>query len=165
LDTLIWPAGSVLQAMTRHRPLAFMAVGSGIVNLAPCILLLARFGTSGMALGTLIPTPVETCAFVLPYAARAVSGSAGDLLRHVALPALLPTVPLLVELHLLAGIVAPTSLLTIVLLTSVSLLTYVLGYLAIGAGELERRVCCSVIDDLAQLLSGLSQPPSRPGLP
>src|SRR5213078_2168691 len=59
INTSMWPAASILQSMSRHRPLAAMSLGSGLVNVALSIALVHRFGLTGVALGTLIPTAAE----------------------------------------------------------------------------------------------------------
>jgi O-antigen/teichoic acid export membrane protein len=68
----MWPAASIIQSMARHRPLAAMSLGSGLANLGLSVALVHRYGLTGVALGTLIPTSVECIGFGLPYALRVV---------------------------------------------------------------------------------------------
>jgi O-antigen/teichoic acid export membrane protein len=64
IDTSQWPAGSVLQAMARHRPLAILSVGTGLTNVALSILLVPKFGLTGVAIGTLVPTTVQCLGII-----------------------------------------------------------------------------------------------------
>lgn len=78
MDTSQWPASLVLQGMARHRPIALMGIGSGIVNLVLSILLIRWIGIMGVALGTLVPTDLECFGFVLLYAMRVTGVSAAQ---------------------------------------------------------------------------------------
>lgn len=58
IDTSQWPAGSILQGVARHRPLALISIGAGIANVALSMALVQSFGLTGVAVGTLVPTIV-----------------------------------------------------------------------------------------------------------
>lgn len=139
IDTSQWPAGSVLQAMARHRPLAILAGGAALANLALSIALVSRFGVTGVALGTLVPTTVVCLGFIMPYAMRIIGVSPAAALKEIGLPTLLPVVPMAIVLYALRQAVELPSLLSIMAVASVGMLVYVVGYLSVGAGEVERQ--------------------------
>jgi O-antigen/teichoic acid export membrane protein len=139
ITTSMWPAASILQSMTRHRPLAAMSLGSGLVNLALSVALVHRFGLTGVALGTLIPTAAECLGLVLPYAMRVIGASASQVFKEIFSPALLPAVPMVIALYILQRAIEPSSLLYILLIAGLGLLVYVVSYLGMGASKLERQ--------------------------
>jgi len=144
IDASQWPAGAVLQGMARHRPLAVMWVGAALANLALSIVLVQNFGLTGVALGTLFPTTVVCLGLVLPYSMRVIGVNATEALKEIFLPALLPAVPMMIILYILQLLVEPLSLLSIMVVASVGVLVYTIGYLSVGASEIERQTCRSV---------------------
>ena len=138
-DLSQWPAGAVLQAMARHRPLAAIAIGSAAANLALSLLLVRPFGTLGVAVGTLIPTVVAALGFTAPYAMRVIGIGARQMLRHAVLPALLPALPAAAVVYGLRRLVEPTALLTLAIVAGGGLLTYAVGYWRVGASATERK--------------------------
>jgi O-antigen/teichoic acid export membrane protein len=144
IDISQWPAGSVLQGMARHLPLAAMAVCSALANVALSIMLVRGFGLTGIALGTLIPMTIVNLGFILPYALRVIGVSATDALKNIFLPPLLPAIPTAIVLYGLQDAIRPSSLLSIMVVAGVGFLVYVAGYLTIGANKLERKTCRSI---------------------
>ena len=113
IDTSQWPAGSILQGMGRHRPLAFIAVGTGMANLALSIALVGNLGLTGVALGTLLPTAVACFGLILPYAVRVIGVTKTQLIKEVLLPAFVPVFPTVIVLYVLQQAIEPSSLLSI----------------------------------------------------
>ena len=109
-DISQWPAASVLTGMARHRPLAFISIGSGVVNLVLSLILVQRYGVVGVALGTLIPATLETLLLKLPLARREIGVSWRQVATQMFWPALGPAVPALLVLLALRAIWAPASL-------------------------------------------------------
>jgi O-antigen/teichoic acid export membrane protein len=140
INTSQWPASSVLQSMARHQLLAVTSLGSGLANLALSIALLHPFGLTGVALGTLIPTAAECLGFVLPYAMRVIGVSAAEALKEIFIPALLPAIPVAILLYALQQVVEPSSLLSIMVVAASGVLVYMLGYLSVGASQVERQI-------------------------
>jgi len=140
LDTSQWPAASILQGMGRHRPLAFMSLGSGVANLVLSIALVRPFGVVGVALGTLIPITVECTLFVFPYALRVTGVGVGEVAKGVLLPVLAPLGPMAVALYLARDAIEPSSLPTIALVAMAGLCAYGIVYLGIGASAAERHI-------------------------
>jgi O-antigen/teichoic acid export membrane protein len=148
LDTILWPAGSTLRAVERHHPLGVVALCSGMANLALSIILVPHLGLTGVALGTLIPTAVESLGFVLPYTAVTLGIGARQVLGEIFLPALLPAVPMALVLFSASRIIPLSSLLTLVPVIGIAFLLYALAYLFGGAGQYERdlvRQCTEAI--------------------
>ena len=56
----------VLVAMAKHRVLAYVTLGEGIVNLALSIILVRKIGLVGVAWGTVIPHAINT-TLVVPF--------------------------------------------------------------------------------------------------
>jgi O-antigen/teichoic acid export membrane protein len=134
-----WPAGAILQGMARHRLLAVTSTCTALANLALSIALLHPFGLTGVALGTLIPTAAEGLGFVLPYAMRVIGVSAAEALKEIFIPALLPAIPVAILLYALQQVVEPSSLLSIMVMAASGELVYMLGYLSVGASQVERQ--------------------------
>jgi O-antigen/teichoic acid export membrane protein len=139
-----WPAGSILQGMGRHRLLALTSLGSGLVNLLLSIALVRKFGLTGVALGTLIPTTAEAIGFVLPYGMWVIGVSGTQVLRESYLPALMPAIPMVIVLYSLERLVVLSSLLSIAVVAAIGLLVYVIGYLSVGASRTERQAYRSI---------------------
>jgi O-antigen/teichoic acid export membrane protein len=137
--TVQWPAGSILQGMARHHFLALTSLASGIVNLALSILLVHRLGLGGVAMGTLVPTAAECFLVVLPYSMRVIGISAGEALREILVPALLPAFPLIVVLYASREVILPSSVLGIAAVAAAACGAYAVSYLALGASDLERE--------------------------
>ena len=139
IDTIQWPASSILQGMARHRPLAVIAVGTGLANLALSIALVRGLGLTGVALGTLLPTTIACLGVVLPYAMHVIGVSTTQVIKEVFLPALLPAIPTVILLYFLQHAIEPSSLLSVMVVAGIGLLVYVIGYLNWGASQVERQ--------------------------
>ncbi len=140
LDTAMWPTGSVLQGMGRHRPLALIALGSAAANLGLSIGLAPRYGLIGVALGTLIPTAIEASCIVLPYAMRTLGISGRAMWRSVLAPVIAPAGLMLLVLVLASqhlGTDSPPALVTVAVAGGV---TYGMAYMILARGLSEREM-------------------------
>jgi O-antigen/teichoic acid export membrane protein len=133
-----WPAGAVLQAMTRYRVLSLVAVGSAVVNLCLSVVLLQWIGLAGVALGTLIPTVIASFGIALPFTMRVLGATTADLVKEVVGPVGLPLVPLLGTVYLLDRWIQPHTLPALFVVAVVSLATYAVAYICVGASSFER---------------------------
>ena len=136
-----WPAGSVLQGIARHRLLAVTSLGSGLMNLVLSIILVQPLGLTGVAIGSLVPTALECCCFVLPFSMRVIGISLFEMVKDVFLPAFLPAVPTVISLYLLGQWLAPTSFILTGFVAGCGVLVYMAGYLGLGASKSERETC------------------------
>lgn len=154
VDTCLWPAGYVLQGMGRHRPLAVIALASGLANLALSIVLVQVVGVVGVALGTLIPTSLEAGCFVIPLATRELGLRPGRLFREAFLPGLLPALPAWLVMSVAAASLPPASPLVLLAIAAAGGVAYVAAYLALGATQLERRLGLDLLRRLRPRASG-----------
>jgi O-antigen/teichoic acid export membrane protein len=161
MDTLMWPASAILQGIFRHRLLALSALASGLANLALSIVLVRPLGLAGVALGTLIPTTIESLFFVIPYTLRIVGIDLRTSLKKMFLPALVPAVLMVFVLTGLRELLRPTSIISILAIGGAGFVVYSLAYLSMSASSQERRMFL----DLArkELRSGRQR--LRPGSP
>jgi O-antigen/teichoic acid export membrane protein len=157
-----WPAGAIFQGMARHRPLAVGALLTGLANLLLSVVLVQRMGIIGVALGTLIPTTLETLLFVLPYTTRRLGISLGQVVRSCLVPAGLPVIPSMLLTYALRVAVAPSNLVAVALIGAAGAATYAVGYLIVGAGPLERDLLRQV---LARMRRRARPSPAAPGPP
>jgi O-antigen/teichoic acid export membrane protein len=135
------PAASILKGIARHRPLAISAICSGVANLVLSIGLIQPLGVTGVALGTLIPTLVESFAFVLPYSIWVLRIPLAQIMREIAVPAFVPAA--LMTLVLYAGLLVlrAASVASLALVISAGCLTYLVVYLNFAATHAERELC------------------------
>ncbi len=152
LDTLLWPAGFVLQGMSRHRFPARVCLGAGVANVALSVLLVQPLGLFGVALATLIATAVAATLLVLPYAHRQIGLGLWQALRGVFLPPLLPGLASAGVTAGLRDLLLPASYAGLVLVGGAGCLVYSLLYLWIGAGEMERGALRDVLTRCRQYL-------------
>jgi O-antigen/teichoic acid export membrane protein len=150
ISTSQWPAGSILQGISGHRPVAVASLASGITNLGLSAALISPLGLTGVAVGTLAPTAVECLGFVLPFTLRTLGVQPGAALREIFLPPLAPVVPMVLVLWLAERDSEPKSLLSIGMCAALGLLTYALGYLVTACAP-ERRVCRALLASVPRL--------------
>jgi O-antigen/teichoic acid export membrane protein len=138
VDLPAYPAAAVLQGIERHGPIAWMALGSGVVNLALSIALVGPYGIEGVAAATLAASAVEISLLVVPYAARVLGVSLRKFCSDVVLP-LAPPVALLTG-TLAAGktILPVTSFPRLVVVAGIPVIMYALVYATFGASSTER---------------------------
>ena len=138
ISTLLGPSVLILLGTNRHRMVAVIAVGAGLLNLGLSIALIHVYGTLGVALGTLIATALLG-SVVLPYSARIHGIGARTALTSVLGPAGLPALPAILTLYLLREAFEPTSIPSVLLVGAAGGLVYVGIYLLmpICTGERE----------------------------
>jgi O-antigen/teichoic acid export membrane protein len=167
-EVLLWPATGVLQAMDRHRPLVVFALASAALNLGLSIALIGALGVRGVAVATLIATAAEAL-FVVPYATRVLRVGGRALLMRVALPSLIPAIPMVAVLLAVRVAVAPTSIPMIALCGLAGAFVYGACYLAFPAAKTERAAAATLIAGTGALVRRARDralPPARqPRLP
>lgn len=140
LDTSQWPASAILQGTGHHRLVAIIALGTAIANLGLSLILVHPLGLAGVALGTLIPAMIESLCLVQPYIMRVNRIGLGIVFKEIYLPALLPAAPMAIVLYGLREIVQPASVIAIAAIGGIGLLVYVISYMTISAGQIERQL-------------------------
>ncbi len=139
IDTSIWPAGSVIQSMARHRYTAAISICTGILNLILSIILVQYIGLTGVALGTLIPTTIFCLGFVLPFTLRLLDIKFIIALREVYFPALWPAVPMFLVMSMLRSLFAHTSFISIGFAAGIGVMVYAVLYLINRTNFEERK--------------------------
>lgn len=139
MDVSQWPGALILQGMGRHRPLAPMAIGNGLANLALSVVLVQAIGVVGVALATLVPMTAEALLLVMPYALRVIGVRPADVARRVVWPVFAPAVPTVMLLYLLRELATPTSAPSTAVIALVGIATYLLTYFRVGASAAERE--------------------------
>ena len=163
IDTSQWPAGSVLQGMARHQPLALTSIVAAAANLGLSLLLARTLGLTGVALGTLIPTAAVCLGLVLPYALRTIGVSAGAAFRQVLIPAVAPAVPAVLGLVAVGQAFDLSAWPMLIVAGGIGVGLYWVSYLIAGASQAERRayqgVARDAARDAARLVSGYRRRP------
>ena len=152
IQTSQWAAILILQGMAKHRWLAVTSMITGIANLSLSIFLVRRVGLVGVALGTLIPTTIESLLFILPYSMRSIGVSLREIFVEVFLPGLTPAVPMAVLLILLRESLQPVSFIQIGFVAGLGLLVYGLVYLVVSARDGERKLVREFATTASQVL-------------
>ena len=78
---------TLLKGAGQHRMLAWVNLGTGVVNLVLSVALIKPFGLPGVAYGTLIPIALSSAFILYPAACRRVGLSVGYAFAHSVLPA------------------------------------------------------------------------------
>jgi O-antigen/teichoic acid export membrane protein len=134
-----WLATAVLQGMARHRPQGVTAFCAAIANVALSAALVGPLGLTGVALGTLIAAVVEY-GVVMPYAARVIGVSLGDVARRIVLPTVIPAAAMACFLYVFEISAEPDTLPVLVAVAAAGLAVFGTTYLAVGASGSERQV-------------------------
>jgi O-antigen/teichoic acid export membrane protein len=132
------PAAYALQSIERHGPIAWMALGSAVVNVLLSIALVGPYGINGVGAATLIASAVEVMVFVVPYAARTLGVALREVAFEVVVRLAAPTAVLAALLVGGAAVLPVTSLLRLAIVVGVALAGYLTVYVTIGAGASER---------------------------
>jgi O-antigen/teichoic acid export membrane protein len=87
------PLGNVLLGTGRHRLVAFVSLAEAVVNLGLSLVLVRRYGLTGVAIGTGLPVVVANLFVLLPAACRQVGIGVGEFTRLVATAPIVGAVP------------------------------------------------------------------------
>ena len=139
---------TVLKGAGQHRMLAFVNLGTGVVNLALSIALIKPFGLVGVAYGTLIPIAASSMFILYPAACRLVGLGVGYAFTHSVLPAIWPAgvvgIGLLMTRHVSSG-----TLLAVVLQAVAGGVLYLALFFAIAIGRRDRALYTTKALELA----------------
>jgi len=135
-----YPAAALLQSIERHSPIAWMALGTGVLNLGLSIAFVGPYGLEGVATATLLASAVEITVFVVPYAARVLGVSWREFASEVVLPLLLPGAVLAGLVIAGSAILPVTSLVRLAVVVGVAVTGYLFAYARVGASPHERSV-------------------------
>jgi O-antigen/teichoic acid export membrane protein len=152
IDLSLWPAGFVLQGIARHHWVGPISLASGLANLGLSLALAGPFGIFGVAIGTLIPTIIETAAVLTPFTLRTLRIPIARFLREAVGPALFPALPMLLVVSVLERVVPPSSIPAVIGLIVVAHGVYGLLYLQFPVTAPER----ASLRDIGSAIAGVT---------
>jgi O-antigen/teichoic acid export membrane protein len=150
IDTSTWPAGSVLQGMGLQKFSGRLSLISGLTNLLLSIVLVQRIGLAGVAVGALLPTTIICLGLVHPYVIRAIKLSLQEVFHQVVLAVLIPAVPSSIAIYILTKILPLDSIFSILLVSGVGFIIYMLAYLRIQSNSFERELIRNIFVNIFQ---------------
>jgi O-antigen/teichoic acid export membrane protein len=131
---------TVLKGAGRHRMLALVNLGTGVVNIALSVLLVREYGLVGVAVGTLIPIALSAVFILYPAACRRV----GLPLRRAAIESIFPAIwPALVVVGVGAVVsraLPNGTLLAVVLQAAAGGALYLALFFAVAIGRRDRAL-------------------------
>jgi O-antigen/teichoic acid export membrane protein len=131
---------TVLKGAGRHRMLAFVNLGTGLVNVAMSIALVEPYGLVGVAYGTLIPIAVSSMFIIYPAACRRVGLPVSHAVVHSVLPAIWPAL-VVIGVGLWLSHSAPSGTLLAVLLQAIAGgALYLALFFALAIGRRDRAL-------------------------
>jgi O-antigen/teichoic acid export membrane protein len=133
-------ATTVLKGAGRHRMLAFVNLGTGLVNMALSVALIRPFGLTGVAWGTLIPIALSSFFILYPAACRRVGLPVRHAVLHAVLPAIWPALVVVALGHWVAGLPSGGTLLAVVLQALVAAVLYLALFFAFAIGRRDRAL-------------------------
>jgi O-antigen/teichoic acid export membrane protein len=131
-------ATTVLKGAGLHKLLAWTNLATAAANLSLSLLLVRRFGLTGVAIGTLVPVAASSLLIVFPVACRRVGIPVAEALREAVWPALWPAVVLTAWLFAIRPFV-PSSLPVVAAHAAFAGVLYLLLFLRWGLPAGERR--------------------------
>lgn len=140
-----WPAGSVFQGMGRFGWFAVAALVSGVLTVILILILVRPYGLIGVVIGVLVPALLESFLFVLPYTLRTLQVGAGQAVRQVVLPTLLPAFPCAAVLVGADRVIDGPSWPTLVLTGMLAVAVYLGGYLLMPSASTERAMMARLL--------------------
>jgi O-antigen/teichoic acid export membrane protein len=130
---------TILKGANCHRMLAWVNLGTGIVNLVLSVLLIKPFGIVGVAIGTLIPIAFSAIFILFPASVRRVGLPIGYAVTHSVLPAIWPAFVAGFAL-MLTRLISSGTLLAVVLQAAVGSVLYLALFFAVAIGRRDRQL-------------------------
>jgi O-antigen/teichoic acid export membrane protein len=128
---------TLLKGAGEHRLVAWVNLGTGLVNAVLSVLLIGRFGLQGVAWGTLIPIAVSAVFILYPAACRRVGVSPARALVQAVVPALWPAL-IVAPLLVLTRHISSGTLLAVVLQAALGSLVYLALFFTVAIGKRDR---------------------------
>ena len=137
---------TLLKGSGHVRYLAFVNLGTGIVNVALSAALIRSFGLVGVAIGTLVPIMFASIFLTFPAACRRVQVPLGHAARRAIWPALWPGIAVALAL---AAVHRPSDTLAAALVQAAAAGLLYAGLFMIAVGRRDRAVYSARIWELA----------------
>jgi O-antigen/teichoic acid export membrane protein len=131
---------TVLKGAGCHRMLAFVNLGTGLVNVALSIMLIKPYGLVGVAWGTLIPIAFASFFILYPAACRRVGLSVRHGVVHSVLPAIWPALVVIVLGYWVAQSPWSGTLLAVVMQAVAGGLLYLALFFSVAIGRRDRAL-------------------------
>lgn len=128
---------TLLKGAGSHKMLAYVNLGTGLVNVVLSALLIGPFGLIGVAYGTLIPIAFTASFILFPAACRRVGLPIGQAALHAIVPAVWPAI-VSAGLLWVARPHLPGKLLGIVLGSAAAGLIYLVLFIGVAIGRADR---------------------------
>jgi O-antigen/teichoic acid export membrane protein len=133
------PAGTILLAAGRQRLVAFASLVDISANVALSVLLVTRYGLTGVALGTAIPYILLNVGIIMPVASRLAGVPARTFAVAVCVPAIVGSIPPLLLAAYFRWFMSAGSLVAVIAQGAAVGLLYVLTFCAIGLRSADRE--------------------------
>jgi O-antigen/teichoic acid export membrane protein len=130
---------SVLLASGKHRLVAAVWTCEAIANIVFSLLLVRRFGSLGVALGTAVPIVIGHVGVLTPAACRRVGLPLSDYVLAAAKPAVIGGVPTAVLCGLLQWMAAPATTQSALCQAAVAAVFYMAAVATLGLDQDTRR--------------------------
>jgi O-antigen/teichoic acid export membrane protein len=128
---------TLLKGAGKHRLVAWVNLGTGVVNALLSVLLIRRFGLVGVAWGTLIPIALSAMFVLYPAACRRVGIPVGRAVSEAVLPAVWPAVVVGALLAFSRGISSGT-LLAVAFQAAAAGVLYLVLFFGVAISRLDR---------------------------
>jgi O-antigen/teichoic acid export membrane protein len=131
-------ATTLLKGAGQHRTLAWINLGTALVNILLSVLLIKPLGLSGVAIGTLVPIALSSIFIVQPAACRRVGLPISRAITQSVLPAIWPA-------FIAAGLLAATrrissgTLLAVVMQAALAAAVYFALFFGFAISRKDRR--------------------------
>lgn len=152
---------TLLKGAGSHKMLAFVNIGTGVVNVALSALLIGPFGLVGVAYGTLIPIGCAAVFILFPAACRRVNLGLGHAALHAVVPAVWPAFAVAGLLYVTRSHVSHT-LPGVALESAAAGLLYVALFFGVAVGSHDRALYWRKAREIVGRRPDASGKPPRP---
>jgi O-antigen/teichoic acid export membrane protein len=140
---------TLLKGAGGHRLLAFVNLGTGVVNVVLSALLIGRFGLTGVAWGTLAPIAAATFLILYPAACRRAGLPLTTALSRAIAPAVWPAIPAGVLLWWTRDVL-PATLASVALQSAAAAALYFVVLIGVAIDREDRAFYGSRLRDLVR---------------
>ncbi len=131
---------TVLKGANCHRMLAFVNLGTGVVNIALSVALVGAYGLTGVAVGTLIPIAASSMFILYPAACRRVGLSVRHAVVESVIPAIWPALVVIAIGFWVTGSAPSGTLLAVMLQAVAGGVLYLALFFAVAIGRRDRAL-------------------------
>jgi O-antigen/teichoic acid export membrane protein len=133
------PAGTILLTTGRQRLVAIISIVDITINVVLSIVLVSRYGLTGVAIGTALPYVVLNVLVLVPIACRTVGVSVREFARSVVTPTAVALLPAAAAATLFRTASTPASFAAIIAQGAAVALVYFAAFCVLGLGSVDRE--------------------------